>query len=355
MPESVNFASDNVGGAAPEILDAIAKASSGAAMPYGADPWTTRFEEIASEVFETTVRAFPVATGSAANALALSVLTPPYGAIYCHEKAHIEEDECCAPEFYAGGAKLSLLPGDDAKISFDALRAKLEGRGPGSAVHHAVPSAVSLTQATELGAVYSVEEVSALAELAHAHGLPVHMDGARIANAIASLGVSPAEATWKAGVDVLSLGATKNGAFTAEAVVFFDPEKAADFEFRRKRGGHLFSKMRLLSCQLCAYLEDGNWLSWAGNANARAADLANGLKSVPGVSLWGEVPANMMFLDLPGGVLAALKEAGCTFYTWGERPDGSVSARLVTRFDTSEADVAHFLAAARQGAAQAAE
>ena len=232
---NVNFASDNVAGAAPEIMAALQEASTGFAMPYGDDTLTEVFRRRVAEIFETTLVAHPVATGTAANSLALSVLSPPYGVVFCHEGAHIEEDECAAPEFYIGGGKLTVLPGENGKFTADTLARKLGSPDAASAMHHAQPAAVSISQLTEKGTAYSLQEIRAIADVAHAHGLKLHMDGARFTNAMLSLGCSPAEATWKAGVDALSFGATKNGAFAAEAVIFFDPQAAQDFEFRRKR------------------------------------------------------------------------------------------------------------------------
>ena len=339
----VNFCSDNASGAAPEILRALEAASQGSAMPYGNDELTARVEARLKDVFETDCAAFPVATGSAANVLSLSVMTPPYGAIYCHEKAHIEVDECGAPEFYTGGAKLVLLPGADGKIAPAALAAAIEGVGD---VHHVQPAAVSLTNATEAGAVYTPDEIGAIAEVARSHGLGLHVDGARFANALVSLGCSPAEATWKAGVDALSFGATKNGALGVEAVVLFKPEIAETFAYRRKRGGHLFSKMRFLSAQLDAYLTDDLWLRNARHANAMAARLAEGLAALPGVELSHPVEANEIFARLPGAMIAGLLDAGFEFYHWGLEDDQEV--RLVASFNTDPDDVKAFLAAARE-------
>jgi threonine aldolase len=337
-----NFCSDNVCGAAPEILEALARACDGSAMPYGADDWTGRVEARLQDVFETDCRAFPVATGTAANALSLSLLSPPYGAIYCHEEAHVQVDECGAPEFYSGGAKLVPLAGADAKLAPETLRAAIQDVGD---QHHVQPAAVSLTQASELGTAYRPAEVAAIAEVARAHGLGLHMDGARFANALVSLGCSPAEATWKAGVDVLSFGATKNGALAAEAVVLFRPELAEEFIYRRKRGGHLFSKMRFLSAQLDAYLEDGLWLRLATHANALARRLSEGLVDIPGAELSHPVEANEVFCRLPEAAVAGLQEAGFGFYPWGPPEGGGL--RLVCGFERTEGEVDAFLAAAR--------
>ncbi|MDA9975311.1 low specificity L-threonine aldolase [Alphaproteobacteria bacterium] len=338
----VNFASDNTAGAMPEVIDALTQAAAAPAMPYGDDPCTRRLGELANQVFEREVAIFPVATGTAANALSLASVSPPYGVVFCHEAAHIEEDECAAPEFYMGGGKLALLQGEGAKFSAESLRAKVEVDSPAPPVHHAQPAAVSITQATEVGALYVPDEIRAIAAICRDHGLALHMDGARLANAIAALDMTPAEVTWKAGVNVLSLGATKNGAFSAEAVVFFDPDKAGDFEFRRKRGGHLFSKMRFLSAQLVPYLEEGRWIANASNANRMAAALAKGLAEVEGVSLWFPAETNMLFVTMSQAMADKLQDAGCVFYSW-YKTGGTLSARLVTSFETTPDDVRHFL------------
>lgn len=338
----INFASDNVTGAAPEVLEAILRANEGSVSSYGADPLTARVEARLSEIFERDCKVFPVATGTAANVLALSTLVPPYGAIYCHEAAHINVDECGGPEFYAGGAKLVALAGAGAKLSAATLSGAVYGSGD---VHHVQPAAVSISQTTELGAVYSPEETAAIAEVARAEGLAFHVDGARFANALVSLGCSPAELTWKAGVDALSFGASKNGALAAEAVIFFDPAQAKDFVYRRKRGGHLFSKMRFLSAQLEAYLTDDLWLRNAAQANAMAARLAAGLAALPAVRFTEMPAANALFPHLPQAMIAGLTAAGFVVRPWGDGAAGQV--RLVTAFSTKEADVDAFIACAR--------
>ena len=343
---TINFASDNTAGAMPEVMAALAEAAGAPAMPYGDDPFTRRLGAIANEVFEREVALYPVATGTAANALSLATVSPPYGVVFCHEGAHIEEDECAAPEFYMGGGKLALLQGEGAKFSAKNLRARIEVDSPAPPVHHAQPAAVSITQATEVGALYTPTEIRDISHVCRDHGLALHMDGARLANAVAALGVTPAETTWKAGVDVLSLGATKNGVLSAEAVVFFDPDKVGDIEFRRKRGGHLFSKMRFLSAQLLPYLESRRWIDNAAHANAMAAALAEGLRGIEGITLWFSVETNMIFLTLPESMATALNDANCIFYTWGAG-GGTVSARLVTSFEATPDDVARFIDIAR--------
>ncbi len=348
----MNFSSDNVTTMAPEIAAALAEANRGAAMPYGDDEITRRLEARMAELFETEVAAFPVATGSAANALALACLTPPYGAVYCHRDSHVNSDECGAPEFYTGGAKLVALDGAHGRIAADELEAALARAGAG-VVHHVQPAAVSLTQATEAGTLYRPDHLAAIAELARRYGLGLHLDGARFANAVVALDLSPAALTWRAGVDVLSFGATKNGAMAAEAVVFFRPELAKEFAYRRKRAGHLFSKMRFLSVQLDAYLADDRWRRYAAHANAMAARLAQGLTALPGAKLEHPVEANEIFIALEAAVIDGLLADGFRFYRWGEA-DASL-VRLVTGFDTRPEDVDALLAAARRHAAAATE
>jgi threonine aldolase len=298
---------------------------------------------VASNLFETDVVIYPVATGTAANALALSQIAPPYGGVYCHTGAHIVTDECGAPEFFTRGAKLLGLPSSTGKIGPQALTAAVafaEEMG----VHHVRPSAVSVTQATECGTVYGLEELSALTTAAKRHGLNVHMDGARFANALARLGCTPAEATWKRGIDVLSLGASKNGALCAEAVVFFNRALAEGFERRRKQAGHLWSKLRYLSCQLLAYLEDGLWLRNAAQANAMASRLARGLTDLPYATLLQNVEANEVFVALPESLVERLEKADFHFYRWPliQVPEGA-AVRLVTSYMTTETDVEDFL------------
>jgi threonine aldolase len=339
----MNFCSDNVAGVAPEIMAALMAANEGAAMPYGNDEYTQHLQNLFSELFETDVIVFPVATGSAANSLALSVITPPYGAIYCHEESHINLDECGAPEFYTSGAKLVTIPGEHGKFTANDLAIKLKKAGAGI-VHHIQPAAVSITQATEAGTVYTIDEIRQIAEVTHAHNLSLHLDGARFANAVVSLGCKPADITWRAGVDILSFGATKNGAMAAEAVVFFNPKLAESFAFRRKRGGHLFSKMRFLSVQLEAYIKNDLWLKNAFHANNMAAKLARGLNNLPGAKLCHSVEINEIFIQLPDVVIKGLLAEGFQFYRW--EGEDSNTLRLVTAFDTREEDVNAFIKAA---------
>lgn len=338
----INLASDNVAGAAPEILAAITRAAEGRVPSYGADEITRGLQARLSEVFERPVAAFPVATGTAANALALATFVPPYGAVLCHRDAHIAVDECGAPEFYTHGAKLLLVDGAQGKLTPATFADAFPQDWPGD-VHRSQPAMLSLSQATEAGTVYTPAEVGALAEAARSRGLAVHMDGSRFANAVAGQGCSPADLTWRAGVDVLSFGGTKNGCVMAEAVVFFDPDRARDFALRRKRAGHLLSKMRFVSAQLEAYLADGLWLGLAANANARARQLAAGLGALPGVALEYPVDANEVFVRMPQAMADRLRQAGVIAAHW----EGEVW-RFVAAFDTSAAMVETALDRARR-------
>jgi threonine aldolase len=341
-----NFSSDHVAPACPAIMAAIHKANEGFVTSYGGDDLTAKLQSMASDLFEKQVAIFPVVSGTAANALALSQIVPSFGAIYCHEAAHIVTDEAGAPGFFTGGAQLIGFPAKDGKIQAEQLTQAVtyaEDLG----LHHVKPGAVTLTQATEWGTVYSLSEVAAVSEVAKQYALPVHMDGARFANALVHLGCTPAEATWKCGVDVLSLGATKNGALGADAVVFFDPAMARDFERRRKRAGHLMSKTRFLSAQLNAYLKNDLWLENARHANAMAKKLAQGLESVPGARLLHPVDANEIFVELPERMVSALEKHGFQFYRWPlDIAESGITLRLVTSYATPAADVDALIAAA---------
>ncbi|MBB3064773.1 threonine aldolase family protein [Limibacillus halophilus] len=339
-----NFASDNTAGAAPEILEALAEAATGRAMPYGGDDWTARVERRLAEVFEADCAVFPVATGTAANTLGLSIITPPWGAIYCHEHAHIILDESSAPELFTGGARQIGLPGAVGKLDPETLARKLANSGQGD-VHHVQPAVLALTQLTEWGTAYSPSEIAALTEVARHAGMRVQMDGARFANALVGLGCSPAEMTWKAGVDVLSFGATKNGCLAAEAVVVFDRGLAESLPFRRKRAAQLYSKMRFISAQLEAYLADDLWLRLAARANDTASLLADGLQALEGIELVAPVQGNEIFLRLSDAVAAGLAERGFIFYPWTF--GGAGVYRLVTAFDSEVSEIEAFVAAAR--------
>jgi threonine aldolase len=347
----MNFASDNTTGIHPRILAAIAAAAGGRAMPYGADDITKRVERRFAEVFERECAVFMVGTGAAANALALSVFVPPWGAIYCHPGGHINADECGAPEFYTAGAKLVAIPGAAGKVAAADIDRAYRNSGAGT-VHVTQPAAVSLTQLTEAGTIYRPDELGAIGDVCRRHGLAFHIDGARFGNAVVGSGHSPADLTWRAGVDVLSFGATKNGAMAAEAVVFFDPAKAATMGWRRKRAAQLWSKHRFLAAQMDAYLADGLWLACARHANAMAARLADGLAAIPGSSFRDRVEANEIFVRLPTVVLDGLERDGARFYRWpGEDRE---LIRLVAGYDTAPCDVDAFLASARRHAGLAA-
>ncbi|MFF4658472.1 threonine aldolase family protein [Streptomyces sp. NPDC001381] len=337
------FSSDNTAGASPEIVEAVTRAATGQARPYGADDLTADVRRRLGEIFERDVDVLLVSTGSAANALSLAALTPPWGSVLCHRDSHINNDECGAPEFYTAGAKLVPLGGDDAKIDPDELRAAV--RHKAGDVHSVEPSVVSLTQATETGAVYTLDEIRTLGSLTRDAGLRLHMDGARFAGAVAALGGTPAELTWRAGVDLLSFGATKNGTMTADAIVVFDRSLTPELTFRAKRAGQLAAKMRFHAAQLDAYLTDGLWLRNARHANAMAARLQDGLKALPGVDLLGVADANVVFCRLPQPVTEALLAEGYVFYH--DRWEPGV-ARFVTSFATTEQDVDGLLHAVRR-------
>ena len=328
----MNFRSDNTAPAAPEIIAALSNVNSGAASAYGEDQWSKRLDAAFGALFERDVRVFTVASGTAANAISVATLTPPWGAVLCHREAHIECDECGAAEFYSGGAKLVLIDGDAAKVSVAALQEAIARNERG--IHSVMPSALSVSQTTERGALYQRAEIAALGQAAKAAGLGVHMDGARFGNAVAALGCKPADITWRAGVDLLSFGATKNGAIAAEAIVCFDPTRAEEIARRRKRSGHLFSKGRFVAAQLLAYLEDDLWLRLALRSNALAAELG---KAAAGY-LSHPVESNQIFIKPGMGALASLRAAGAEFYDWGAAHSGE--ARLVVSWNQSEADVA---------------
>jgi threonine aldolase len=343
---SFDFRSDNVAGVAPKVLTALTAAAQGSASSYGEDAITRRVEAKLAELFAHDVTLFTVATGSAANALALAQLVPGWGSVLCHREAHIATDECGAPEFYSSGAKLALLDGAHGKISAAAVAAHLARDSRG--VHHVQPMAVSISQSTEAGTCYTPDEIAAIGEAGRKHGLKFHMDGARFANALASLGCSPAEASWKSGVDVLSFGVTKNGAMAAEAVIFFDSALAQDFAYRRKRGGHLFSKGRFASAQFEAQLTDGLWLKLAGHANEIASRIGQGLAGVQGVSLLHPIEANELFVLMPERVIDRLEAGRFRFYRW-ETAEGPC-IRLVTAFDTEAGHADGLIAAIRAAA-----
>jgi threonine aldolase len=341
----MNFASDNTAGIAPEFLEALTRANDGFAMGYGNDALTERAERRLAEFFEHDVAAFFVTTGTAANSLAIAHLCPPWAAVLCHAESHIVTDECGAPEFFGGGLRLVGLPGEGCKLNPATVEAAIK-RYSGHRPHQSNAAVLSLTQATEAGTIYRADEIATLAALAHAHGLKVHMDGARFANALQRLDVSPAELTWKAGVDAVSFGATKAGAMAAEAIVFFDPAAAEFLGERRKRAGHLLSKHRFVAAQFETFLGDGTWRRLASHGNAMADRLAQRLTAAGRPPVW-PVEANLVFVVLPKALDASLKAAGATYYIRhsDSLPRGTkissddMLVRLVTSFATTEAEI----------------
>ncbi len=339
------FASDNAGPVHPQIMERVIAANADYAMPYGKDPIMDEVRDGIRTAFEAPEAAvYLVATGTAANALALATYCQPWQTVFCAKTAHIQEDECNAPEFYAGGAKLTIIDTDD-KMTPEGLRAEIEPRDPND-VHSAQRGPVSITQVTERGSVHSLDEIRALTAVARAFDCPVHLDGARFANAMMALGCTPAEMTWKAGVDVVSFGGTKNGCMGVEAVVFFDLEKAWEFELRRKRGAHLFSKHRYLSAQMAGYLQDDLWKKTAAQANENAAYLANGLRNA-GAAFLHEPQANMLFARFPRATHQKLHAAGAKYYLWDGPLDGPsdemVAARMVCDWSISRDKIDQFL------------
>ncbi|MDH3519835.1 MAG: beta-eliminating lyase-related protein [Myxococcales bacterium] len=342
--EVVDLRSDNEAPAAPEIMAAIERANRGPAAAYGQDAISARTRDLFCDLFETDVAVFPVLTGTAANALCIAQIAPPFGSVFCHPHAHLNTDECGAPEFFSAGAKLMGVAGEHARIDPGALREAIEGTDDLD-VHQCKSAGLSLSQSTELGTVYPVAQLAQLSALAHDAGLRVHMDGARLANAIASAGCSPAEMTWRAGIDMLSFGATKNGALAAEAILVFDRDLADGLERRRKRAGHLLSKMRYVAAQLEAYVADGLWLRLAQRANRAAGALAAGLARVPGVEIPHPVEANEIFARMPRALAEGLAKEGVAFLRWPGAPD---LYRLVAAWCTSDAAVARVLACAER-------
>ncbi|HSW45581.1 MAG TPA: low specificity L-threonine aldolase [Phycisphaerae bacterium] len=337
------FASDNYSGICPEALEAMTAANAGHASPYGEDAWTARCCDLLREFFETDCEVYFTFNGTAANSLAIATLCESYHSVICHETAHLETDECGGPEFFTHGTKILVVPGMDGKLDPTAVERTVNRRQD---IHYPKPRAVSITQATELGTVYSVDELRAVGDLARRLGLQVHMDGARLANALATLKVAPKEITWKVGVDVLCLGAAKNGLAFGEAVVFFDKAKAADFDYRCKQAGQLGSKMRYVAAPWIAVLEGGAYLRHAEHANRCAARLEAGLRSIPGVSILFPRQANSVFAQFAPGVAEALHKEGWNFYTF----IGLGGARFMCSWDTADADVDAFLADVRKAA-----
>ena len=335
----MNFQSDNAAGVRPDILAAVAAAAGPSVAAYDADAWSERLDAAYSAVFATRCTVMPVSTGTAANALALAAMVPPYGAVVCHAEAHIHVDECGAPEFFTGGAKLLLCNGEAGKLTPESIAAGLAAHRGG--VHQVQPAALSLTQATECGTVYTPDDVKALATLAKSSGWRVHMDGARFANAVAALGCHPGDVTWRAGVDILSLGAIKNGGMTAEALVILDESLVETIRFRRKRAGQLPSKGRFNAAQLLAYVEHDQWLATAASANAGAARIAAALAA----RVAYPAQTNEVFVRVTPDEAARLRAAGFAFYDWGAPADGIV--RFVVAWDTPAAAVDALIAAVR--------
>jgi len=339
----MNFLSDTTAPAHPKLIEAISAANSGFQSSYGADEISARVETRLREIFETDLKVLFAVSGTAANALALSALCPAHGAILCHEEAHIHRDERGAPEFYTGGAKLTPLRGAHAKISLEELDRAL-AEIPEGFVHTSPVRVLSLSNLTESGTAYTPSEVAERAGRLKDRPAYVHMDGARFTNALVSLGCTPAELTWKSGVDALCFGATKNAAMGAEAVILFPSamERFEELQVRQKRGGHMAPKMRFLAAQFDAWLADDLWLDLARSANAQAAALSQGLASIEGVEILHAVDGNEIFARIPAPIASRMREAGVQFYQW---PDGS--ARLVTSWCTTQGDIAASLQAAR--------
>ena len=335
--ERVKFASDNVTGACPEVLNALLKANEDDKTPYGNDELSKNLQNKFSEIFEKEVIVFPTASGTAANALALSTMTPSFGNIYCHRLSHINVDECGAPEFYTGGAKLVNLDGNNGKIIAEELDRNISGKG---VVHHTQPSSVSITQLCETGVAYNLDEIKKISEITHKHDLNIHMDGARFANALVSLNCTPAEMTWKSGIDVLSFGATKNGCLAAEAIIFFKPELVGNLAFLMKRAGHLLSKMRFVSAQLDAYISNDVWLKNAKHANAMGKKLSQGLLKYKNIELAYPTDANEVFVKIPKNIIDQFNSNG---YKINDDEWEDKAVRLVAAWNTHPDDVESFL------------
>lgn len=330
-----NFRSDNETPVAPEIWAALEQANQGTAYAYAEDKWSGRLDERFSELFETETTVLPLTTGTAANAIALASVTPPWGIVFCHRAAHISSDESGAPEFFGNGLRLGQVDGDDGKLAPDDL-ARAIARSEGHGIHSYLPAALSLTQSTESGTVYPLEELDALYRVAAGKGLATHMDGARFANALVSLGCSPADASWRRGVQMLSFGASKNGCMAAEALLLFGhADRYAVAERQRKRSGHLLSKMRYVSAQLLAYVEDGLWLRLAAHANRQAAAFAEAVEAHGEARLEFPVQANEVFVRWTAADLAALQDRGIDFHYW---PGQDNLARFVFGHSTTDGE-----------------
>lgn len=345
----MNFASDNWAGAHPAIAQRLLQETTGVAAPYGASALDRKLEQTFNALFDREVAVYFVGTGTAANSLALAAVNRPGGVSFCHREAHMLEDECGAPEFFTHGARLAPVDGDNGKIDPQHLHAEI-ARFPPNFVHAGQPMAISITQATEIGTLYQLDEITAIAQVAQAKGLPLHMDGARFANALVALDLTPAEMTWKLGVDIVSFGATKNGCWCAEALVFMHPEQAKDLPFIRKRAAQLFSKSRFIACQFEAYLQNGLWLDMARHANAMAQRLQKGITSVATARLAWHAEANEVFAILNKSRAEQLQAQGAVFYPWNPpraQPnlldEHEVLIRLVTSFATEVEQVDRFV------------
>jgi threonine aldolase len=338
MKQPRHFASDNCSGVCPEAWAAMAEANAGHASSYGDDPWTQRTTDLIRDIFETDCEVFFVFNGTSANSLTLASLCQSYHSILCHELAHIETAECGAPEFFANGSKILLLQGANGKIDPAEIERAVHKR---TDIHYPKPRAMSLTQVTEVGTAYSPAEIKTLADTAKRSGLRVQMDGARFANAVAAIGGAPADVTWRAGVDVLCFGGTKNGIAIGEAVVFFDREMARDFDYRCKQGGQLASKMRFLSAPWLGMLRDGAWLRHARHANAMAKLLETGLHAISSVTISFPVQSNAVFAKIPKAAEQKLRARGWQFNTGGVTAEDS---RLMCSWDTTPEDVDAFVA-----------
>ena len=338
----MNFRSDNESHAAAPIMDALVEANQGSAWAYADDDWSARLDGVFGELFETDVTVIPVSTGTVANSIALAAVTPPWGSVYCHRNAHILNDESGAPEFFGNGLRLVPVDGADGRFDADDMLRLLRAN-TGHGVHSYLPSAVSLTQSTESGTVYPAEHIAGICAAARRHDLLCHMDGARFGNAVARLACTPAEITWKAGIDMLSFGASKNGCIAAEALVLFGrPELRDTAERLRKRGGHLLSKMRYVSAQLLAYVENDLWLELATHSNDQAARFAQAVQDDPEATLEYPVEANEVFLRWTPQGLKKLEDAGIQFLYWPGRDD---LARFVFSHCTQEAETTALIAA----------
>ena len=345
----MNFGSDNQTGASPQVLDMLTVANNEYTHGYGDDRWTHQAIEALKTLLECDLEAYFVATGTAANSLALSCMVQPWEAVLCHDSAHIILDESTAPELFTGGARMVPISKGEGKISSQQLKNYCRTTGTDHP-HNVCATALSITQASESGLVYTPAEISALSAVAKDNGLSLHMDGARFANAVASQQCTPAELSWKAGVDVLCLGATKCGALCAEVVIFFNKELAKTFTHRRKRGGHLLSKGRVFGAQMVGWLQDDHWLELAQHANAQAAKLAESIVSIDGLTLAWLVESNELFVIMPKDLAAHLQDAGAEFYEWHANtlpPDLTLQedqtfVRLVTSFVTQDSQCEQF-------------